>query len=46
MKSEKNDSPIKPMGGFARFIIRLLMVALIVGAALAIAKGIVFLLGL
>ena len=45
MTRVEEESPIRPMGALKRFFIRLLLVALIVFGALAIAQGIVFVLG-
>ena len=40
------DSPIRPMGALKRFFIRLLLIAVIVGAALGIARLLVFAAGI
>ena len=43
---KKNDSPIQPMGALKRSAIRVLLIAVIAGAAWAIARFFVFVLGL
>ena len=43
---QENDSPIQPMGAFKRFAIRVLLITVIAGAAWAIARFVVFVLGL